>query len=114
MQRTLAVLGSRHGKTAEIVVSHASAEKQAGAAGHAKPASAPERAPFVARSRQASVAAATQPPGLRAAAPTINVTIGRIEVRAAPAPSTAVRAARPDPAKPSLADYLRSRNGGNT
>lgn len=109
----MAVLGGQQGKTAEIVVSHTSAEKEVGVAVQAKPATSPDRPLFSPPSRQASVAAAPQPPVLRAAAPTINVTIGRIEVRAAPAPSTATRAARRDPAKPSLDDYLRSRNGGN-
>ena len=48
--------------------------------------------------------------------PTINVTIGRIEVRAMPAPPPVVRkAARQGPAQPSamsLDEYLRRRNGG--
>ncbi|MCB0231261.1 MAG: hypothetical protein KDH90_19445 [Anaerolineae bacterium] len=46
-------------------------------------------------------------------APTIHVTIGRIEVRATPA-STAASPSRPKPAPTmSLDDYLRQRNGGS-
>jgi hypothetical protein len=46
-------------------------------------------------------------------APTIQVTIGRIEVRATPAPAAAP-ASKPKPAPvPSLDDYLRQRNGGS-
>jgi hypothetical protein len=47
------------------------------------------------------------------AAPVVNVTIGRVEVRAAPSgPAPAARAApRPDPPQ-SLGDYLKRRDGG--
>jgi hypothetical protein len=46
-------------------------------------------------------------------APTIHVTIGRIEVRATPAPASAPPS-RPKPAPTmSLDDYLRQRNGGS-
>jgi len=44
--------------------------------------------------------------------PTIQVTIGRIEIRATPA-AAPVRTARPVTPKLSLEDYLRSRGGGN-
>ncbi|HEU5330776.1 MAG TPA: hypothetical protein VFU78_21970, partial [Thermomicrobiales bacterium] len=47
----------------------------------------------------------------REAAPSIQVTIGRVEVRAVPA-ETPARAARPAPPTLSLEDYLRQRNGG--
>ena len=47
----------------------------------------------------------------REAEPTIQVTIGRVEVRAVPA-ETPVRPARPAPLSLSLEDYLRQRNGG--
>ncbi len=60
--------------------------------------------------------AAVQPPGPGPAAPppqVIHVTIGRIEVRAAAAP-TAPEPRRTSPAQPrvTLEDYLRRRNGG--
>lgn len=45
-------------------------------------------------------------------APTIQVTIGRIEVRATPPTAAPARAARPATPKLSLEDYLRSRSGG--
>ena len=45
-------------------------------------------------------------------APTIQVTIGRIEVRATPPAAAPARAARPATPKLSLEDYLRSRSGG--
>jgi hypothetical protein len=74
---------------------------------------------------QVAVAAAARPAALDAAAgklnaqqepppaPTIHVTIGRIEVRATPAPSSALPS-RPKPAPTmSLDDYLRQRNGGS-
>jgi hypothetical protein len=47
------------------------------------------------------------------AEPVVNVTIGRIEVRAAaPAPASAPRAAPRPPPPESLGDYLKRRNGG--
>ncbi|MCB9158269.1 MAG: hypothetical protein H6644_00150 [Caldilineaceae bacterium] len=47
-----------------------------------------------------------------AAPPAIHVTIGRIEVRAAPPPSTSAKRSAPARATPSLGDYL-SRNGSS-
>ena len=58
--------------------------------------------------------AATPVPATPPPAPTIRVTIGRIEVRAIPPPATPAPRARPpqpNPA-PSLEDYLKQRNGG--
>jgi hypothetical protein len=52
-------------------------------------------------------------PKSEAHAPTINVTIGRIEVRATPAPATSkTTGTRPAATKLSLDDYLLSRNEG--
>ena len=48
----------------------------------------------------------------RATAPTISVTIGRVEVRAAIAPRAAPEPRRERRATPSLDDYLRARSGG--
>src|SRR5262249_17103988 len=42
----------------------------------------------------------------------INVTIGRIEVRATPPPSAAARSSNQKPPVMSLDDYLRQRSGG--
>jgi hypothetical protein len=75
---------------------------------------------------QVAIASAARPAALDAAAagrlkaqqeplpaPTIHVTIGRIEVRATPAPASAPPS-RPKPAPTmSLDDYLRQRNGGS-
>jgi hypothetical protein len=47
----------------------------------------------------------------REAAPAIQVTIGRVEVHAVPA-ETSARPARPASPALSLEDYLRQRNGG--
>lgn len=113
MQRTITVLGGQREKTAEIGVSHASAEKGAGVATRAQPAKPADPPVFIPPSRQARAATRPQPPVVHAAAPTINVTIGRIEVRATPAPSTPARATRRATSKTSLEDYLRSRSGGN-
>lgn len=46
------------------------------------------------------------------AAPTIQVTISRIEVRATPAPVAPERVAKPSAPRLSLEDYLKSRSGG--
>jgi hypothetical protein len=54
----------------------------------------------------ASTAAAAAPP----AAPIVEVTIGRVEVRAVTAPSASPRR-RTAPTAPSLDDYLRARGG---
>jgi hypothetical protein len=45
-------------------------------------------------------------------APTIQVHIGRIEVRATPPPPQPAAKSRPQPATTSLEEYLRQRNGG--
>ena len=69
--------------------------------------SVPEMAPAPARAevwRQEAT-----PP---VAPPVIHVTIGRIEVRAAPPPSTPAKRSAPARATPSLGDYL-SRNGSS-
>jgi hypothetical protein len=58
------------------------------------------------RTTPSHVAPGPQP----SAPPTIHVTIGRIEVRATPPPTTAKRASQPAP-KMSLEEYLRSRSG---
>jgi len=50
--------------------------------------------------------------GERSSAPTIQVTIGRIEVRAPSAPAAPGRAAPPAGPKLNLEDYLRARGGG--
>jgi hypothetical protein len=88
---------------------------------------AEERRALVARQKMASIA--LQRPVERAdveaqrspseglgttTAPIIHVTIGRIEVRAAPgAPAPARRAAKAPPSAPlSLSDYLKQRNEG--
>jgi len=56
--------------------------------------------------------AASQPEAAHhEATPTIHVTIGRIEVRAAP-PAASVKRSRPASAGMSLEEYLRSRDGG--
>ena len=112
-RQTKAVLGGPQEKSPEIVVSHSAPEKEVSAIVHAKPARSPERPLFIPSSRRAKQIAALQSPATRTEPPTINVTIGRIEVRATPAPSTPVRTMRRDPEKPSLEDYLRSRNRGN-
>src|ERR1017187_4208599 len=49
----------------------------------------------------------------RPSPPTIQVTIGRIEVRASSAPAVASRAARPSGPKLDLDDYLKARSGGS-
>ncbi len=63
---------------------------------------------------RAATSVATQPARneISAAAPTIQVTIGRIEVRATPPTPAAGRKANTAPIM-SLDDYLRARNGGN-
>lgn len=60
-------------------------------------------------SRRSQARAADTPP----ITPTIQVTIGRIEVRAAPPVSPPPRAARPATPKLSLEDYLRTRGAEN-
>lgn len=67
---------------------------------------APRSIPLPNKSQSAAQQLAAPPPQ-----PTIQVTIGRIEVRAAPAPAASARPARPAAAKLSLEDYLRSRSG---
>jgi hypothetical protein len=49
----------------------------------------------------------------RSSPPTIQVTIGRIEVRASSAPAVPSRAARPSGPKLDLDDYLKARSGGS-
>jgi hypothetical protein len=62
----------------------------------------------------ASAQAPTQPePATPEPAPIIQVTIGRIEVRATPPPSQPARGARPAGPALSLDEYLRSRSGGS-
>jgi hypothetical protein len=57
--------------------------------------------------------APAQRPGSPPVAPTINVTIGRIEVRATPPPRAPAPAPRPPAPVMSLDEYLRQRAGGN-
>jgi hypothetical protein len=57
------------------------------------------------------IAWAAQPPMSQPAEPIVHVTIGRVEIRAVPAPSAPKRTAPPKPTL-SLGDYLRRRNGG--
>lgn len=74
-----------------------------------------ETRPLRLRPLASEMSARVQPSFAREAslpAPTIQVTIGRIEIRATPPPSTPVRAARSATPKLNLDDYLRSRNGG--
>jgi hypothetical protein len=59
------------------------------------------------QSRQTEAMSATVP------LPTIQVTIGRIEVRAVPSPQPPRPRVATPPARLSLEDYLRSRSGGN-
>ncbi len=56
---------------------------------------------------------ATSRQEVAAPAPTIEVHIGRIEVRATPPPPPANQKSRPQPKLTSLDDYLRQRNGGD-
>ena len=70
---------------------------------------APRSVPSHQKSQSAPQQHAAPPPQ-----PTIQVTIGRIEVRAAPVPAASARPARPAAAKLSLEDYLRSRSGGRS
>jgi hypothetical protein len=63
---------------------------------------------------QPRVTLAEPPPPVRreAPAPTIHVSIGRIEVRANPAPKAPLRERPSAPAAVSLEDYLRRRSKG--
>lgn len=55
---------------------------------------------------------ATKEASTQAAAPTIQVTIGRVEVRATPLPAPAPKRPRAKPPVMSLDEYLRQRNQG--
>jgi hypothetical protein len=68
---------------------------------------------FAASEVASSESVTDRPPPQPTSIPTINITIGRIDIRAvpAPAPSPTRRAAPPSP-KISLQDYLNNRNGG--
>lgn len=67
--------------------------------------------PQPARRRARQAAADEVRRGPAQAQPTINVTIGRVEVRATPAPAPAPRRAESASPRMSLDDYLRRRNG---
>lgn len=111
-RRTRADLRGQREKEPASGVSRASVEKGTHVAAHArpvKPVAPPVRIPA---SHQMRAAVRPQTPEVQAAAPTINVTIGRIEVRATPAPSTPARTAHRAKSAPSLEDYLRSRSRG--
>lgn len=73
--------------------------------------SSPAQAILAPRLPQPSIMQPVQPPIAKPAQPIVHVTIGRVEVRAVPAPATPKRAA---PTKPtlSLGDYLHRRSGG--
>jgi hypothetical protein len=67
----------------------------------------PRPAPIMTHSRRASAAAAAPAPAI------VHVSIGRIEIRATPAPAKSQRNASPAAPRLSLDDYLKARNGGN-
>jgi hypothetical protein len=67
----------------------------------------PRPAPIMTHSRRASAAAAAPAPA------TVHVSIGRIEIRATPAPAKSPRNASPAAPRLGLDDYLKARNGGN-
>jgi hypothetical protein len=75
------------------------------------PAARPAIQPATRRAAAAKPRPAPAEP-MEAAAPTIHVTIGRVEVRAVPAAALAPGAVRPFAPKLNLEDYLRSRGGG--
>jgi hypothetical protein len=77
------------------------------------------RPPMPTLSRPAARRSEPPPPAIGretppAVAPTIQVTIGRIEVRATPAPASPARGPRSTTPALSLEDYLRQRSGGAT
>jgi hypothetical protein len=71
----------------------------------------PAKAILAPRLPQHPLPAATQASNANPSEPVVHVTIGRVEIRAVPAPPAPKRAAPTKPAL-SLSDYLQRRGGG--
>lgn len=111
--RAIIAIGDQHKKNDVEHVVHVSKEREKGAAISVKPIKSADSENFHSRIRNQNTTARLQAPVNQAAASMINVSIGRIEIRATTTASSPVRDRRQTTPKLNLEEYLRVRSGGS-